>query len=68
VLDFEHDGDVAVVADCHAFAEIVCLSHKKKKVLWCFAVPGGEMGQRIFTKRLGWQLCSSRARMGRIDL
>ena len=29
VHDFEDDGRVRVVADCHAFAEIVCECHKK---------------------------------------
>src|SRR5205814_9714757 len=30
VIDFEHNGRVAVVLNCHSFAKIVCRGHERK--------------------------------------
>src|SRR5207237_1242657 len=30
VMDFEHNGRVAVVLNCHSFAKIVCRGHERK--------------------------------------
>jgi hypothetical protein len=31
-MDFEHNGGVAVVFNCHPFSEIVCRGHLKQKL------------------------------------
>jgi hypothetical protein len=33
MMDFEHNGSVAVVFNCHPFSEIVCRSHLEQKLI-----------------------------------
>ena len=43
MLDVEDDGRISIVADCHAFAEVVCCCHERRSLI-AQVIPLGKTG------------------------